>query len=62
MTRIFMILLTLTLAAAPAAAAPGVGQVGSQAADWTLEALGGGTHTLSDHRGRVVFFFVVGWG
>ena len=62
MTRNYLIILMLALAAAPAAAAPGVGQVGAEAADWTLEALDGTTHTLSDHRDRVVFFFVVGWG
>jgi len=55
--------LVLLLLAAPAAAGPGVGQVGSEAADWTLDSLDGGAYTLGDYRNeKVVFFFVVGWG
>ena len=50
------------LAPLSALAAPGPGEVGSMAADWTLNAYGGGTHTLSDYQGKVVFMFVVGYG
>jgi gamma-glutamyl:cysteine ligase YbdK (ATP-grasp superfamily) len=50
------------LAAAPAVARTAAGQVGAPAADFTLEAYGGGTHTLSDHAGKVVLLFVVGYG
>ena len=62
MKRISLIILMLALAALPAGAQPGPGQVGAEAADWTLEAFGGGTHTLSDYRDKAVLFLVVGWG
>jgi hypothetical protein len=62
-TRKLVLALLLLLAATPAAADPGPGQVGAVAADWTLDALGGGTYQLNDYRNeKVVFFFVVGWG
>jgi len=62
-TRNLAIALLLVLATLPAAADPGPGQVGAVAADWTLDALGGGTYQLSDYRDeKVVLFFVVGWG
>ena len=63
MTRVLALALLTVLIAWPAAADPGPGQVGAVAADWTLDALGGGTYQLSDYRDeKVVFFFVVGWG
>jgi hypothetical protein len=51
-----------TVASQPALAGPGVGEVGSPAADWTLKEYLGENHTLSDYRGKVVFMFVVGYG
>ena len=56
------VLLTLILTAGLAAAAPGPGDVGGPAPDWTLDAYGGGTYTLSDYRDKVVMMFVVGYG
>ncbi|MEN8006386.1 MAG: hypothetical protein ABFS42_05190 [Candidatus Krumholzibacteriota bacterium] len=55
-------LLILALATGLAAAAPGPGEVGGPAPDWTLNAYGGGTHTLSDYQNKVVMMFVVGYG
>ena len=52
----------LVLSTGFAAAAPGSGEVGSPAPDWTLNAFGGGTHTLSDYQNKVVMMFVVGYG
>jgi len=52
----------LTLAAGLATAAPGPGEVGAPAPDWTLDAYGGGTYTLSDYQNKVVMMFVVGYG
>lgn len=56
------ILLILALSASLAAAAPRPGQVGGLAPDFTLNAYGGGTYTLSDFRDKVVMMFVVGYG
>ena len=55
-------LLLLALASDLAAAAPGPGEVGGPSPDWTLDAYGGGTYTLSDYREKVVMMFVVGYG
>ena len=55
-------LLTLVIAAVPAAAVPGPGDLGGPAPDWTLQQYQGPTHTLSDYQGKVVFMFVVGYG
>jgi hypothetical protein len=55
-------LVCLSLTAGFAAAVPGPGEVGGVAADFTLDAYGGGTYTLSDYRDKVVFLFVVGYG
>ena len=56
-------LLILAMASGPATAmAPGPGEVGGPAPDWTLDAYGGGTYTLSDYRDKVVMMFVVGYG
>ena len=55
-------LVFLSLTAGLATAVPGPGEVGGVAADFTLEAYGGGTYTLSDYRDKVVFLFVVGYG
>ncbi len=52
----------LALAAGLATAAPGPGEVGGPAPDWTLDAYGGGTYTLSDYQNKVVMMFVVGYG
>ena len=52
----------LVLSAGLAGAAPGPGEVGGPAPDWTLNAYGGGTHTLSDYQNKVVMMFVVGYG
>jgi hypothetical protein len=67
MRRKFLIFLTIaimavSLAPISAQAAPGPGETGGPAPDWTLNAYGGGTHTLSDYQGKVVFMFVVGYG
>lgn len=43
-------------------AGPGVGEVGSIAADFALQDMNGTTHTLSEHQNKVVLFLVVGWG
>ena len=53
---------TTAVASQPAQAGPGVGEVGSPAADWTLKEYLGENHTLSDYQGKVVFMFVVGYG
>lgn len=53
-------LAVLALSAAAALAAPG--DVGTPAADFDLAELGGGTHTLSEHLGQVVFLAVIGYG
>jgi hypothetical protein len=55
-------LLILILTAGLAAAAPGPGEEGGPAPDWTLDALGGGTYSLADYRDKVVMMFVVGYG
>lgn len=55
-------LASLALAPGGAAAAPGPGEVGGPAPDWTLDAYGGGSYTLSDYRDKVVMMFVVGYG
>jgi len=56
------VLLILVVTAGLAAAAPGPGEEGGPAPDWTLDAWGGGTYTLSDYRDKVVMMFVVGYG
>jgi len=56
------ILLILALSASLAAADPRPGQLGGLAPDFTLNAYGGGSYTLSDYRGKVVMMFVVGYG
>lgn len=56
---------TLTLAAglvATAVAAPGPGDVGTPAAEFTLQDTSGQTHTLSGQRGKVVLLAIVGYG
>ena len=52
----------LALSTGLAAAVPGPGEVGGPAPDWTLDAYGGGSYTLSDYSGKVVMMFVVGYG
>ena len=51
-----------TLIAGAAWGAPGPGEVGSQAADFSLEALDGTIHTLAGHRGEVVLLTIIGYG
>ncbi len=45
-----------------AAAVPGPGEVGGPAPDFTLNAYGGGSYTLSDYSGKVVMMSVVRYG
>jgi hypothetical protein len=56
------LVLGLLLIPFAAFAGPGVGEVGSIAADFSLQDLNGATHTLSEHQNKVVLFLVVGWG
>jgi len=56
------ILVIMALSAGLAAAVPGPGEVGGPAPDFTLNAYGGGSYTLSDFSGKVVMMFVVGYG
>jgi hypothetical protein len=56
------ILAILCLTSGLALAVPGPGEVGGPAPDFTLNAYGGGTHTLSDYREKVVMMLVVGYG
>ena len=46
--------------AAPAAAQPGA--VGTLAQGFNLEELGGGYHSLIQHRGEVIFLAIIGYG
>ena len=67
MRRKYLIFFTISMMAAilspiSAQAVPGPGETGGPSPDWTLDAYGGGTHTLSDYQGKVVFMFVVGYG
>ncbi len=43
-----------------ATAAPG--DVGTTAADFSLQVFGGGTQSLSQHSGKVTMLFIVGYG
>ena len=55
----------MTLAAglvATAVAAPGPGDVGTPAAEFTLQDTSGQTHTLGGQRGKVVMLAIVGYG
>lgn len=60
-TRIATLMLAVVLAAG-ATAAPGPGEVGSLAAEFSLLDIGGETHTLSAQRGKVVLLAIVGYG
>jgi len=56
------LLVALLLAAGVAWAAPGAGEVGSPAADFSLVDLDGTVHTLSAQRGKVVLLAIIGYG
>ena len=58
----FPLLAGLVLAASSATATLGPGDVGSQAAEFSLEALDGSVHTLSEQRGKVVLLAIIGYG
>jgi len=60
-TRIATLMLAVGLAGG-AMATPGVGEVGSQAAEFTLQDTRGETHSLSGQRGKVVLLAIVGYG
>ena len=55
-------LMVLALTAGLAAAAPGPGEQGGPAPDWTMDAYRGGSYTLSDYSGQVVMMHVLGYG
>ncbi len=58
--RLAMLLsLVLLLAGSTVIAAPG--DVGTPAADFSLQVYGGGTQTLSEHSGKVVMLFIMGY-
>ncbi len=56
------VLAILCLTSGFSLAVPGPGEVGGPAPDFTLDARGGGTYTLSDYRDKVVMMFVIGYG
>ena len=58
-SRCLSLSLAVLLFAGPALAAPG--DVGTPAADFNLQVFGGGTQTLSEHAGKVVLLFIVGY-
>ena len=58
----FFLALGIMLFPVAAFAGPAAGQVGSIAADFSLQDMTGTTHTLSEHQNKVVLLLVVGWG
>jgi len=58
------LMLVLALAGGSAFAAPGPGAVGTAALDFDLHVFQGGssTMTLSQHSGKVVMLFIIGYG
>lgn len=60
--KISFSLALLMLASLAGSAFGAAGDVGTPAADYTLDVLGGGTYTLSEQTGQVVMMFVVGFG
>ncbi len=54
--------LSLCLILISSTALAGPGDVGTPAADFSLPVWGGGTQTLSQHSGKVVLLFIIGYG
>ena len=50
------------VAAGPVPGASASGEVGTEAPDFTLQALDDSFHTLSDQRGKVVLLAIIGYG
>lgn len=55
-------LTTLAMVLTLATGALAVGNVGEDAADFTLNKFGGGTASLSENANKVVLLFFMGWG
>jgi len=57
-----LIIGALMASAGGSVATAGPGDVGTPAADFMLQAFGGGTYTLSDYRDKVVLLNIMGYG
>ncbi len=53
--------LSLIFLLASSAVLAAAGDVGTPAADFSLDVFGGGTQTLSEHSGKVVMLFIMGY-
>ena len=55
-------IIMLALALVPAVSFGQNGAVGTAAPEFSLDAHGGGSHSLSQYHGRVVVLFIIGYG
>jgi hypothetical protein len=55
-------IIMLALALMPMAGLAQNGAVGTAAPEFSLDAQGGGSHSLSQYHGRVVVLFIIGYG